>query len=343
MSNSIYEIRQCGAHEIDKVKHFIDTHWRKGHVLATSQELMDFNHRNSEGLYNYIIAVNNTSGEIDGLIGFIPTSHYDKELTDERDYWGAIWKVREDVINEEIKMLGLFLFEKLIEITNLKTFGAIGISKIAKKIYKALRYKTGSLNQYFIINESLEKFSIARINTYNRNASPGASGNATLKYIDDLRLVNNIECLYSPKKSITYFINRYENHPFYKYRFLGVYRDGVLITILVLRTIAIEGAKVIRIVDLLGEYDAIPNLYNEFQSILTAEHAEYIDLVNYGMKEETLSEMGFHKLIPKEDTIIPNYFEPFELRNVELEFAFKSLNSYMIFKGDSDQDRPNIL
>lgn len=344
-NNSVYDIRQCSTYDLDKVQHFIDTYWRKGHVLATSRELMDFCHKNreQEGLYNYIIAVNHTTGEIDGIIGFIPTSHYDKTLANEGDVWGAIWKIREDVENDEIKMLGLLLFERFAEVTGLKTYGAIGISKIAKKIYKALRYKTGSLNQYFLLNNSLTHFSIAQNNALPSQPPASASGDAVLAYINDITAVDHIDCLYRPKKSITYFINRYANHPFYHYRFLGVYKDDTLITIFVLRTIVVNGAKVIRIVDLLGEYDTLPNLYDEFQKVLTAEEAEYIDLVNFGMSEESLSRMGFQKLLVEGETIIPNYFEPFERKNVELEFAYKSTNPYMIFKGDSDQDRPNIL
>lgn len=344
-NNSVYDIRQCTTYDVEKVQYFIDTHWRKGHVLATSGRLMDFCHksREQEGLYNYIIAVNKATGEIDGIIGFIPTAHYDKALANERDVWGAIWKIREDVVNDEIKMLGLLIFEKFTEVTGLKTYGAIGISKIAKRIYKALRYKTGSLNQYFILNNSLTEFSIAQSNLHPHQEPVSVPGHAVLAYINDLSAVDNIDCLYKPKKSITYFINRYGNHPFYHYRFLGVYKNDTLITILVARSIVVNGASVIRIVDLLGEYDTLPNLYDEFQKILVAEEAEYVDLVNYGMSEETLSQMGFQKLSVEGETIIPNYFEPFERKNVELEFAYKSTNPYMIFKGDSDQDRPNIL
>jgi hypothetical protein len=41
--------------------------------------------------------------------------------------------------------------------------------------------------------------------------------------------------------------------------------------------------------------------------------------------------------------IIPNYFEPFEQKNVKIELAYKADFPYVAFKGDSDQDRPNIL
>ena len=46
----------------------------------------------------------------------------------------------------------------------------------------------------------------------------------------------------------------------------------------------------------------------------------------------------------QEEIIVPNYFEPFEKKNVKLEIAYKSKSdNYVAFKGDSDQDRPNVL
>ena len=44
--------------------------------------------------------------------------------------------------------------------------------------------------------------------------------------------------------------------------------------------------------------------------------------------------------------VIPNYFEPFERRNVELDFVIYtdvSAFDFRFVKGDCDQDRPNEL
>ena len=41
--------------------------------------------------------------------------------------------------------------------------------------------------------------------------------------------------------------------------------------------------------------------------------------------------------------IVPNYFEPFLKQNINIDYAFKSKSPYVIFKGDSDQDRPNLI
>ncbi|MDA1382070.1 hypothetical protein PCI56_26850 [Plesiomonas shigelloides subsp. oncorhynchi] len=64
---------------------------------------------------------------------------------------------------------------------------------------------------------------------------------------------------------------------------------------------------------------------------------EYLDLVSNLPRS---SGSGFIK--SSESVIIPNYFEPFEMRNVKIDYAYKANKDLVIFRGDSDQDRPNI-
>lgn len=344
MRNSIYDIRLCKVDEVDKVKSFIHAHWKSNHALSVSKSLMDFQHYNNLDIYNFIIALNTKTDEIDGLIGFIPTSQYDIALKNEGDVWGAIWKIRENVVNDEINTLGLYLYESFRDITQFNTYAAIGISRIAKKIYKALKYQTGILNQYYILNYSLNDFGIAKIGA-NEFLEPVEHIDEAfrIRRVGALVNIEAIEGYYKPKKSLEYFINRYENHPIYSYEFLGIYNHDSLITLLVTRTITVNDAKIIRIVDVLGQLEGLPNLKREFQNLILDENVEYIDCVNFGIDEDVFLSLGFTKLITEGETIIPTYFEPFERKNIELEFAFKSSEKYTIFKGDSDQDRPNIL
>ena len=113
-------------------------------------------------------------------------------------------------------------------------------------------------------------------------------------------------------------------------------------TLLVIRILNVNGAKAIRIVDAIGQLQG--NLYDEFQAYLKEMGAEYIDFMNFGINEDIFYKMGFRKLDLEEKLIIPNYFEPFEQRNVKIDIAWKAdYEGYVAFKGDSDQDRPNIL
>ena len=75
------------------------------------------------------------------------------------------------------------------------------------------------------------------------------------------------------------------------------------------------------------------------------EQAEYIDFYNAGIDDDDLRKSGFKRRIPNDNTVIPNYFEPFAKENVEISFVIRlpAGKKYRVVKGDSDQDRPNII
>lgn len=344
---AIYTIREAKITEVSAIQGFLDVHWKKNHSLVLSKELLDFQHLNSpENQYNYVIASNNNTKEIDALFGYIPTYQYDRDLYSNGDFWGAIWKKRDDIDNEESNEIGMDVFTRLFDYSNFHSFSAIGISKIAMKIYKAFQCKVGYLAQYYILNDSIDDYKIAgNVDMKYIGILSGFSGesNWSIKEInaDSLRDLK-IKAFYRPFKSVQYIINRYAEHPIYKYDFLGVYKDWELKTLLVIRNLNVNGAKAIRIIDVIGQLQG--NLYDEFQSYLKETGAEYIDFMNYGIDENIFTQMGFRKLDLDGDLIIPNYFEPFEQRNVKIDIAWKAdYENYVAFKGDSDQDRPNIL
>lgn len=93
------------------------------------------------------------------------------------------------------------------------------------------------------------------------------------------------------------------------------------------------------IVDFLGKFQK--NLYDEFQKLLQKQNLEFVSFLCYVWDTNKIIQMGFS--LKNEESIIPVYFEPFLKENIDIYFAFKSeYKNYTIFKGDSDQDRPNI-
>lgn len=139
-----------------------------------------------------------------------------------------------------------------------------------------------------------------------------------------------------------YLRNRYLRHPVYHYFFLGLFSELTLKAILVCRECEGNGSKVIRIVDTLGELGGY--IYPSIQKILQTEEYEYVDFLNYGIDKTVFTEMGFKELdFDNDQLILPNYFEPFERRNVKMTVVYKAKFHYVAFKGDADQDRPNVL
>ena len=80
--------------------------------------------------------------------------------------------------------------------------------------------------------------------------------------------------------------------------------------------------------------------------MLEEYEAEYLDLYSHGVPLKILKQAGFINREKVEGLVIPNYFEPFEQKNIDLRFAYKtdqSLPPVRLFKADGDQDRPQFL
>lgn len=341
---SKYTFKEVPQDEVEKLVEFIDKHWKKGHALVKSKILLDFQHFNSnKGTYNFIVAENNETKEYDALVGFIPTSQYDSNLSAQGDYWGAIWKFRTDVVNDEINNAAFYVWHKIFRLSNFQSYAAIGISDIAKRIYLASRIPVEYMRHYYIANEQVTDFKVG-VNLIKGNPSK-VSKMALIKDLDIMQFSNHdIACVYRPLKSVEYIINRYKRHPIYHYDFWGVEDNDGMHVIFVVRKHNIDGISIYRIVDVLGNLSKVGSLYDAMQERMIKENIEYVDLMNFGLPEELFCKLGFQQLyLQQSDVIVPNYFEPFERRNVKIEIGYKSSFPYVAFKGDSDQDRPNIL
>ena len=343
----IYEIHPCQASEKEELQHFIDSHWKKGHALAVSDRLLDFQHRNTDGSYNFLIARNRQSGEIDGVFGYIPMAHYDAALAASGDYFGALWKVRDDVVNDEIKLLGVYLWRSIQKLPGFKRYAVSGISDIAKRFYQTARLTVGRLRQYYILNHAVRDFHIAVVPAEMLGEhNPAAAQEESPVEIREVSLdeARHLSYPYTPAKSVAFLENRYAKHPYYHYTFYGVYVSGVLQGVLVGRVVEAAGRCCLRILDVYGDMASLPPLYSAFQPLLQRLGAEYVDCMNYGIDPALFARLGFSELDPEQNQlVIPNYFEPFLQQNIRVECAHTPSDSFVIFKGDGDQDRPNIL
>ena len=339
----IYDIRFCKKEEMPLLVNFIKNHWQSDHIFVKSLKMLNFQHYDSAlSRYNFIIGFNTITNEIDGIIGIIPLSQFDSELAKNNDTWGGIWKVRTDVKNQEISTLGASLFSIF---DSYSSHGSIGMSKVATVLHKIRKYKVGILNHYYILNNKIFDFKIAIVPNLmnqnkvriNRNYQRIVKISNILEYKD-----SDFSKTYSPQKSIKYLYNRFQKHPIYKYIFWEI-RNDVSKSIIVTRKISLNGSCVIRIVDVYGTIENFHSLYNQFQKILQDEKAEYIDILNFGIPDNIFLNIGFKKLLICNDLVIPNYFEPFLRKNIEINCAYISKKEYVIFKADSDQDRPSII
>lgn len=338
----VYKFKICEKEDLPRLLTFIDTYWKKNHILVRSKDILDFQYYNREtGKYDFVLAENTQTGELDGIRGWIRVDQFDPALAQYDEVWSAVSKVRTDVENNEIKVLGSYLWRYL---EKHKGFGTVGISRFSFAMHTAIRHKTCSLGQFFILNRETKEFKVAVIPADYQLPATIKESNWHLREIEDLKAIADevVPAYYRPFKSKTYLINRFAKHPVYQYHFYGIYEEKDLKSILVGKYVEINGGKILRIVDVLGSLEEVGCLYEDFQSIMHDTGSEYVDFLCFGIDESVFQKIGFDKLDPEqEELIIPNYFEPFEAKNIVINGAYKPAERYCMFKADADQDRPS--
>ena len=338
----VYKFKICEKEDLPRLLTFIDTYWKKNHILVRSKEILDFQYYNREtGKYDFVLAENTQTGELDGIRGWIRVDQYDPALAQYDEVWSAVSKVRTDVENNEIKVLGSYLWRYL---EKHKGFGTVGISRFSFAMHTAIRHKTCSLGQYFILNRETGDFKVAVIPADYKTPAETKASNWHLHEIKDINAIADdaVPAYYRPFKSKTYLINRFAKHPVYLYHFYGIYQGNELKSILVGKFVEINGGKILRIVDVLGSLEDVGSLYDDFQNILHESGSEYVDFLCFGIDDSVFLRIGFDKLDTEQDKlIIPNYFEPFEVKNIVINGAYKPAERYCMFKADADQDRPS--
>ena len=113
----------------------------------------------------------------------------------------------------------------------------------------------------------------------------------------------------------------------------------------VCRVVEALGARALRIVDLQINPEYISRIGRCVEELISRNDCEYADILQVGLPVEEFSKAGFQLLDHDGSTVIPNYFEPFLSKNVKVDVCYKcaSGDNFIAFKGDGDQDRPNVL
>jgi hypothetical protein len=347
------EIAFCRKDEIGQLMEFIDRHWGRGHVLSRSKSLMDWQHYDEKlGRYNFALAKTRKSSSILGMLGFIPTARYDEKISEQSNVvWLVNWKVIEGA---GYAGLGLSLMNFVEKNTPWQAIGTVGNNDLVAPVYRAFGYQTGKLKHYYILNRKKISFHLVSGAEVSERPSETSSGRRKLREVgendfSELRRIayDTDECSV-PRKSADYFEKRYLRHPFYGYKVYMVGASGEWEGILVIRPVEWKGSVALRLVEYFGPNSALEGLGDEFQCLLDDHDAEYLDFYNHGIDPAQMRRAGFSERTTEGEVVIPNHFEPFEFKNVEINFAIKVSEEIRgkaqvrLFKGDADQDRPNI-
>ena len=306
---------------------FLKNYWNPDFIYVKDNSY--FNYEFS-GNSNFVLSKKN--GKIVAILGFL---EYDDR---KGDIFNAVWK------NSGKEDDGLKCLQFLLN-AGYKSVSSCGINKKTIPIYQFFGINTGRLKHFYILNQEIEEYKIAKISKKDIKKVKYEKVNNVIEVnnINELLNLINYQELknYNFYKSPEYFNKRYFKHPYYKYHILV--KSTNTNSILVYRIVKENGGSCIRIMDFLGDEKE----FNEFISYLIEkmfqEKHEYIDIYETGLEDSTLKNTGFIERIENDINIIPNYFEPFVQKNIEIYYMTTCKSKFRMFKGDGDQDRPSIV
>jgi len=333
-------IRQAIYSDIDKIMQFIDTFWKKGHILAVDREFFEYQYY-VNGEVNFIISEDDNCN-IEAIMGFI---RYSKSKIN-GDVINALWKVKPKVAKP---MLGLQLLEHILKNKDNRLVASPGINPNTIPIYRYFKYYTDKMMHYYRLNSECKDFRISKI--YDNQILDFDS-----KIQKNLKQIKNVSDLHKyfsfekyekqkpkPFKEMWYIERRYFNHPYYQYRVYGIETDSFqkCDTIIVLRKVIENGSACLRLVDIIGDFSQLKNSTQGLDIIMKKENCEYIDIYCAGLESSLFYEAGYINRY-ETNNIIPNYFEPYLQQNIDIWY-FTNDTEVILFKGDGDQDRPNTV
>jgi len=330
-----WSVRQAKYNDIPNIMRFIREHWAKEHILGNDRAFLEYEMCACKDVH-YVVAENINNSAIEGILGYIP---YGKE---NYDIMLALWKNAA----QGAPMLGVRLLDYLRSNSNIRTIACVGINKRTFAIYQYMGFTTGELQHYYRLG-NLEEYRIAVIKE--KIILPVSDVKAA-----NLRKVTNMAELMKyfnwdryqssgviPYKEPWYIKKRYFDHPIYTYGVYAVERYGIETnTIVVVREQEYKGIKVLRIVDVLGDIDALADCGTAIQRLLDYNGYEYVDFYECGVPDEIMKRAGFTKQV--EGNIIPDYFSPFVQKEIPIYYCSTNMDHFRAFKGDGDQDRPNV-
>lgn len=326
--------------DIPVILEYIRTEWNPKHIYVKSRTFFEYEHY-IDGRVNGILAINKETGALEGILLFYHT----RKILSGADFFGGIWSVSKTC---HTPMLGYRLIESVKALTGVRGHNGVGINpNTTAVIFRHIKAQNvGKLNHYYRLADR-EQYTVAYVKEKVILPIPYQKKEVVLRR---LTIMQDLKRNYDlgkhkndyPYKDEWYIEHRYYKHPIYQYKVWGIEVEGNIEGILVTREAEHDGTKVLRIVDYIGEAPAIGMAGKEIDLLIKENNYEYVDFYAHGLEPEIFREAGFLLRTDTDANIIPNYFEPFVQKNIDLWYH-TPYEKVRLFKGDGDQDRPNRL
>lgn len=336
--DDFFEFRLARVEEIDEIMEFIAKYWpKKNSILSTNRDFFayEFCKGNRVGYY---LAKEKKTGEIAAGMGVY---FYSEEFTPGRSSCSGGMVLA----NPTIKMpfIGLELLKRFFQEVDPLVYVSPGVNlrTMGNLILKYFNHDISRMKHYYMLNDfpeykicKIAKKPIAPVFKDDQiNMDELFSSQEVAAYLE---MIDERTC--KPYKDQWYINKRYFEHPVYKYKLWGIARRAVLVT----REIYVNNAKILRIVDILGNANEIAKVGVALFKLMSENDYEYIDIYELNVDDIKLELAGFVERTESDLNVIPNYFEPFVQENVEIYVHRNDLDA-VCFKGDGDQDRPNYV
>lgn len=332
-----YEIRLAAVDDIDMIMNFINTEWKKGHILATNRDFFEYEFLEEDGTVNIVIAIDREKRTLESMVGFLKTSHDPSCM----DIWGCMWRSREG----NMALLGVELMKRKSELSGCRHDMGVGVNPntTVPLIKTIMRRYVGKMEHFYRLSNHRE-FKIAKIK-YFPEVVENSIISANIIHFDNIVQLRERYDLTQNKDQVPYkdewYINhRFFNHLVYKYDVYGIELENEVKAIFVTRNQHLEDRIAVRVVDYIGDRSAFSHTFNFWTGILEQNENEYVDFYCFGFEHEYLRKAGFSLRQENDTNIIPNYFNPFVQKNIEI-FVHSTSDKTLFYKADADQDRPN--
>jgi len=331
------------------MRDFCRVSWGGEHPLIHDEKMFDYYYREGNTI-NFVVAyMPETDEEIDflradkikvkpleihGVCGFIKTN------SDENPdvFISYILTRRGTHFGMALKMI-----EKVQSLTGARTLSCNNIRRKTRGIYDFLNYTVDDMTQWYRLNDSIEEYKLCDIPFLHheqvRSADIDAVEVTSPSQLDDFPFSDFSNNL--PYKDRSYVEKRYFQYPWHSYRLFKLSNDNCM-ALLALREIEWENSRMLRVVDFIGDRSLIKDCGKFLEGLMKAQNAEFTDWYSFGVSDADMSQAGFSIRYSDDKNILPMYFSPLLMSNVDVTVFTNREDGFMMFRADGDQDRPNL-
>lgn len=339
-----YDFKICQAVDWPRLKDFLRQYWGEQHPYVVSDSLLRWQMYNAEqDIYNFLYAEHRESGRIHSCLGCISTRHFDRDLPF-LDAWPGLWVSAP----EAAAGLGSECAIRYTKQIRARSLGVVGLTAHTRELIPRMGWTIDTMQHHYLLHPAKQEFRLVA-GVEHAPSRPAFTDTRchftelTGAEVLSIEIEGHDATQDMPMKSPRYLYNRYIQHPVYRYRLFAIVHHQRVIGCLVTRLAHAHDACALRIVDYVGREEGLAGIADGLLRLLEETGAEYADLYSGGLSPDVLKRSGLVPHPEGDPVIIPNYFEPFEQRNKTLHYGYilPPGGHYRMFKGDSDQDRPN--